>query len=354
MENYPEIYNSKIKGLPSDPEMREAWKPYVIGDLNEKANAGLQPGRYELEKSEDDLRTIKLAIDIVKEDLKELGFANFDIPIERIHLVSRMNLQGSRAEATSEYINIAPSFNEIERLNQFYNLVHELWHYASINYYDASGFIETANQYWQEMNAQGFSMTELQKVRSTRVGYNTIKNSRVPGQRPANLFDGLNEAITERSTIDSLEKHADKIKREFNLTNEFYDQSVLRFINSFNESDGSYPLQRKVLDSIINGVSVRYKENKVMTWRRLKDGFISGNMMHLKRIERTFGRGSLSLLSLMGGSNTREPNYILNRYVELFDNPSPQDRRNIIQEIINAKSNLSGIGRSLRRIPRAA
>lgn len=90
--NTEEIFNGRLDGLPAEPSVREAWKPYVENDLNGGLRRGLQKTRDEVDPNEVERENADLAEDIIRTDLAEI-FHNektddipiFEVPRDRIH-----------------------------------------------------------------------------------------------------------------------------------------------------------------------------------------------------------------------------------------------------------------------------
>lgn len=144
------------------------------------------------------------------------------------------------------------------------------------------------------------------------------------------LFQGLNEAITENQTIKSFLENRSKIQSELQVDDKSFEE-IAQFIQG---PLGFYYHQREVLNLVIKKVSQNYKESEKDTWERLRDGTITGNMMHLRRIERTFGKGTLRTLALMRGN---ESEFIMNSFKTLLTTDDENEKNAVIQKILSIK-----------------
>lgn len=115
-------------------------------------------------------------------------------------------------------------------------------------------------------------------------------------------FESFNEAVVEKINREICERNK----------NIFEDQKYPFDINTLyirahrdiqgekaTKNDGPYSKDIDLLDHIMDEVFKKTGQNKEETWKHIKEGYLSGNMMHLRIIDRVFGKGSLRLYSEM-------------------------------------------------------
>ena len=118
------------------------------------------------------------------------------------------------------------------------------------------------------------------KLEPYRVGY----ESQNPTKSKISL-KALNEAITVMIQVEIFNhKHLQDINKKFG----FDMKTGIKM-----ESDISI----KILHTIMLGVSKYNKENVTDTRKRFESGMFTGNMLHLRDIEKAFGQGSLKILN---------------------------------------------------------
>jgi hypothetical protein len=105
----------------------------------------------------------------------------------------------------------------------------------------------------------------------TRSGYATGKPMQ---EREHEHFLALNEAVVQKITW---EKIRDRIPTVVN--------------------NPTYIVEIGILDAIINRIAEVNSEDEQIVWKRIKRGLFTGEMMHLRQIERVYGKGSLEILA---------------------------------------------------------
>ncbi|NCU41927.1 MAG: hypothetical protein EOM19_04375 [Candidatus Moranbacteria bacterium] len=103
-------------------------------------------------------------------------------------------------------------------------------------------------------------------------------------------FRGLNEAINEKICFELFKDNQEELCKLFS------DSEKKDWIfHSY-----SYPFEGSVLEYILFEVAKKTKKSQEETWDELRKGLFTGEMRHLKKIDRVFGPGSLRFLSVMG------------------------------------------------------
>lgn len=288
--------NTEIKGIPSEEAEQPNFKQHVEEELAHKDVEALRRMPGEIEKSSEDIRTISFAQELIDGDLALSGRSTEALPLEAIHIVQQESIANGFAYAKANMITIPAASTPTERLNQFYFLLHEFRHIAAKKYFDATQFISSTLEVQKEIAKYGYALSRVEKLTQSRNGYGIVTQHRNLNRKKFILFNGLNEAVTEQMTIDTFKKNRDKIIQEFyGEDSAGYERDVA----TIEGEHGMYAPQRKVLNLIVDGVSEHYQEERERTWNRIKEGYYTGNLMHLRKIEKVFGKGTLRLLALM-------------------------------------------------------
>ena len=146
-------------------------------------------------------------------------------------------------------------------------------------------------------------------------------------QKDHHHFGGLNEAVTDGIVREIVRKHGHEIIQRLRL-----DESEQK------ESFRMYYGFLKVLDTIIKGVAENKKEEKETAWRRLKRGIFTGEVLHLREIEKAFGKGSLKALGAMNFEKEDDKAYEKSQKVlKYFLADNQEEKDSIAKEILGEK-----------------
>jgi hypothetical protein len=233
---------------------------------------------------------VQLAQNIVSEELQALGIDSakvkriFPYPVQRdqVRVFEEGHPKFPRVGAHADFVNreLALSENGITISNQwediyvgpakkimkFYLLLHEIIH------------------------AAGFS-TEAPQGGPRRVGYMQY------GPRAENgtgdIMRYFNEGVVQHLTKQWADRHRDAIIDLLGVEDSDFD---------FAEEPEStiYRQSRRVLDLIVEGISTAKDEDQNQIYERIARGHFTGEMMHLRDIERTFGAGRLREIAMIG------------------------------------------------------
>lgn len=128
---------------------------------------------------------------------------------------------------------------------------------------------------------------------------------------------GLDEAIVDKFTFEILKKRYGEMRQELDMP-----------------PDKTFPLRvyrsyMDVLNKIIEGVAGHRGESREETWRRFKKGIFTGEMMHFRDIEDTFGQGALRVIGAMGSAARDEfSQKEINENILLYLNTEDDGERN--------------------------
>lgn len=126
------------------------------------------------------------------------------------------------------------------------------------------------------------AISEFANGRGTRVGY------KIPGKNQEVYFVSLNEAVAESVAQEAVAEGASGEQ-------------------AFFVTDGSYRSDRLLLQTIIRRIAENNREAAVDVWKRFKKGLFTGNIMHVRDIEKAFGREAWDYYKTLGPDTLRKP-----------------------------------------------
>lgn len=183
---------------------------------------------------------------------------------------------------------------------------------------------ELATLLHEGIHARGFLKYDIRNkidnkanILPYRIGYqlNTYGNEELDIDKK---FNGFNEGIIELLTAMILLWNKDEIKEKFGI------DLTDKFVTNDKNSAWSY----LGLSAVAEAIYVIYSRIKGQNFDQLWEGHFTGNMMHLREIERYYGKGTLRILSLLKVSDN-DPDTItkINRF---FGAKINQEERNAI------------------------
>lgn len=282
-----------------------------------------------LEKTPEQIKMINIAIELINQELEELGINDkLELPIERIHFLPlstfiKKNSDGKIVQVmgTSSQVKNEIKINgELDGPDLLNSLIHELIHMASYEKY----YIDIKDNPSQDSNGD-----ELLEVNiKNRLGYHFMGSD---GKPQMERLIGLNEMITEKIDVDICKKHKHEIRKKINLSRKEIKNLV----------DNNYLKHRprEILDLIIEEIA-RVKEERIDdVWKRFEKGLFTGEMMHLRDIERVFGAGALEVLSVLNLSEIDDDEEQIrdneHKVLIYFITKDKSRREKIFEEIFN-------------------
>ncbi|MEK9180464.1 MAG: hypothetical protein AAB897_03570 [Patescibacteria group bacterium] len=163
------------------------------------------------------------------------------------------------------------------------------------------------------------------KISRRRLGYRITRNPN-GGEGDAIRLYGFNEAVTETATREILSKHRNELEGTLATDEEKSDPKLF-----------TYDTERYIIDLIIQKIAEADGEGREIVWNRIKRGLFTGEMMHLRQVEKIFGRKSLKMLSLLGTSggklSRKETTKKITAYFEADDTNM---RQQIAEDLLGA------------------
>ncbi|PLX27678.1 hypothetical protein C0583_00360 [Candidatus Parcubacteria bacterium] len=286
-----------IVGQNLDQSDIDAASDYIKGERKRLTGARIE-GSYEKEDSDKEI--INFANNLLNSELSELGEAELEDLENKVYLFPDNKFReifdgADRALYDSINDSIAINLDEnIDDLDYLSKILHEAIHKCSYNKF--------------------FLDKEDNHIAVARSGY---KNS---SQKEGVYFRGFNEVVTEKMNQDIMEKNWDAIVSKLNLNDDI--------IAAYRERRLDYHDYIDVVDGLVNKIADKKSESSEKIWLNIKKGYLNGEMMHLREIEKEFGPGALRFLSLMteNPDNLAHEELMLN--IKGFFDTDDQDEKN--------------------------
>ena len=290
-----------IVGKSLGPEDKEELK----GRLEKIKEQARQSIEGEFEKTEDELKFVKKVNSYIGEEFGNLGLGkNLEIRPEQVHLLPHKIFDewfpdlGSQAcsSANRQAIYINKSASMGLRLPVFKSILHESLHLSS--HYK-------------------FRMEDGKGV-AYRFGYK-IYNPKNDHEH----FSGLNEAVIDKTAREIFGKHEEELTDEFDFSPEekktlfWYDEYI------------------RPLEAIIGKIAAGRGESEEMVWNRFKKGLFSGEMMHLRKVEKIFGKDALKVFAALGQeTKTLSKDEVNEKVLRYFEADDPVERQKLAKTIL--------------------
>lgn len=276
----------------------------------------------ELDKKQSEIEDINKISSAINSELKELDLPpNFTIDPKQIHFLPTKDLGGayyqnnqqitiSRSKNLLTIANTAiyqtlvtlSNINVNKKLLQFETILHESIHHASYNKHLIKETPETIF------------------VDPYRLGYDFGANDEL------NYFRGLNEAVVQKTTQDIIFKMS---------KSNGIQRNVHKTLFSLNHS---YASEIAILEKIMSKISKSKNEDQKEVWKRFKKGQFTGEMMHLRDVEKVYGPGSLRILASM---NTRKTNPLKKVLYYTYFSTNKKSLRESIARILLRKDKIT-------------
>ncbi len=273
-EKFEKEYN--ISGKGATFEKKKDANRYLEDERKET----IKPIEGEYKKTVEELKTIEYINKYLNKELKELEIKEkVEIRPEQIHLLPK------------DIYNRSTGISSKEKLRAFY------YGFGQVIYIDKDYYKSRLSLYkaifHESIHAASFLKFHLKKEEKNptlyRSGYNAIAQYSTDQEH----FCGLNEMIVDQIANNTLTKYKKKFKKSLKITPKEKRQKV-----------GYYPFY--ILDTILSKVAKKNKENKKDVWNRFKKGLFTGEMMQLREVEKTFGKGSLRMLAALESGTKKE------------------------------------------------
>jgi len=278
-----------------------------IHSRKEKAS---EPLEKEIKKTKEEIEFIKKVDLYLAQEFSELGLKkNFSLLPSQFHFLPdetfSKKFPGQAKNSIAAFSNLRTdnvyiNKSKCARPSLYKSIIHEAIHLASLHVYYAD--------------------IKQTKVRIYRTGYQLFN----PKEEEHEHFRGLNEAIIDKMAIEILKKHKDEIIEEFNITPKEQKEKV-----------PIYKTYIQILNIIIQRLAEKNNKTTAAVWQRFKKGLFTGKMLHLKDIEKTFGKGALRVLAALDSSTKNLPEEEIDQKIfQYFATDNQKEKDRIAAEIL--------------------
>lgn len=293
-----------IHGVKNEEERAD-----VTEALNEWAENARVPLEGEQPKTEEELKMIQIINSFIAEEFERLGVRESFIPIdpEQVHLLSwnvfekkygKTLVFGSANSGTQAiYINkdFDPSPNAI-----FARIFHEMLHLAS--------------------HQKFYFNRETHVIQDYRVGYGQTN------QEEEDEFRGFNEFLTDAAVFSIWGRHIGDLNAGLSFTEDEANNTPLAYFTRY----------MSLFREILFRVAEKRNETPGETADRFTKGMFTGEMMHLRDIEKIYGENALRVLSLLGKKDVSkdEMENVDQKVKEYFHETDEGKRKAIAEELL--------------------
>lgn len=289
MEKYNFVGKNADKYIEGASEYLENKKNSSMGQTDEFPK--------ELDKKQSDIEDIEKISNGINNELKELDLPpNFTVDPKQIHFLRTKRIfNGGAYNQNNEQITIDRSKNLLAMAN---NAIYQaLVNLTNINVNKKTAQFETILH--ESVHHASYSKHSIKETPETtllnpyRIGYRFNANDDL------DYFRGLNEAVVQKTTQDILFKM---------YNSNIIQKSVHKTLFNMNHS---YFSEMMILENIMGKISKEKNEDKKEVWKRFKKSQFTGEMMHLRDVEKACGPGSLRVLASMNPKNTNYAKQLL-------------------------------------------
>lgn len=228
----------------------------------------------ELEKTPGERAAIDLLDDLLKREFEDLEIPEIPgIHAERFHIMSQEWFEKERPERNRGFYD---SFKDSAVLCRD-RMESALYVYKTIFH---EGVHAVSHQkHWIDVGNR--------TIKHYRVGYGTTNVSRKEEEQHDHFY-AFNEGVVESTVEELFYKYQEEIGRKLLIPVE--ELKGLGF---------SYGLFREVAQEICIGVALHDGVSRFDVWKKIKRGQFTGEMMHLRNIERVYGFEALDVLEVL-------------------------------------------------------
>lgn len=280
----------------------------------EKEFAARNPVEGEVEKTPREIKCIERANVYINDELKALELpVPAELASEEVHVLPEKVFEQNISFIGNDAVydtghGIFINKEKVGDANFFRTVLHEGLHKASYHKYC-----------WYFSEKRQWDMVE-----PSRLGYTSFKSESDSGKHEH--LRGFNEAVVEKTVQELIKKNRKDIIRSLN----FNVAQILGFSRH-------YEKEMELVDFMVDKIAEKKGEGKEDVWGRFKKGLFTGEMMHLRDIERTFGKGALRMIASIQSvfqpalSDERIVDYV-RQYLETENG---EERKKIAELVLN-------------------
>lgn len=293
-------------------------KTKVRDFLQSKKDMNRQKIEDEYEKTDEEIKFIQVLSGYISQELEKLGIQEVpEIKPDEFHFLPqdmfkkkyRKETNGNGVYDAHEQVVYISRDRMKNRLYKFQTMMHDAVHlvaFKKMHKEESGGIIVYRSGYV----SRNVNLLEDQDI---------LRHEH---------FRGLDEAIVDKFTFDLVNNNWENLKEEFNISNDEVDRSKVYYHEPF----------IAILDEIIKRLAEHKGEKEDKIWENFKRGLFTGEMLHLRDVEKTFGPGSLRVLGALNSKNTRQRMFHsteVKRIKDFFQAKSQEERDELAAQILN-------------------
>ncbi|HEY4506875.1 MAG TPA: hypothetical protein VJH71_01790 [Candidatus Paceibacterota bacterium] len=259
----------------------------------------------ELEKTELEIRMAGLINKYLEQELVGLNLEYEEVRLGQLHILSPESFEkhfpGLHSNAFYHsaddriYIRKGTQANELEYFKQVF---HEIIHLVSFHKF-------------------------LIDKKADRTGTYRLGYANTDPRRESDTFRGLNEAVVDRIAMEAVFKNSTEIISVLGADKD--KQTVTTW----------YPKQLEVLDIILKKIATISGENIEEVWKRFKFEEFHGDMMHLRDIEKTLGKGGLRIIALLPTGRSPDKLSLIKDIIGYLNIDDKESREKMAQQVLD-------------------
>lgn len=296
------------------PEVKEAAME-ILDQRSKEAKEKKIPN--EVPKTETEMQEIKEIENSVNRELKDLGLEpDYQINPDDVHivLVKRTNPFHFRGGSHNP-MEPGIVLNRENGKTLYVRLMHKIISkFEPIITGDELKDLQVPILTHESIHNKSYHSHRISKEKDGSLGVSAYRlGYHIMSDKPEDIwFAGFNEAVTDKTMLDIMNK--DKKEGEEKMV-----------------SKSRYKFNLDLVDKIVEKIAIAKGETKDDVWKRFKVGQFTGNMMHLRDIEKVFGKDSLRVLAAMPAVLQKEWRKTFETY---FTTNDEEEKREIAKMIL--------------------
>ena len=294
MEKNPEFIGRKYE---ADEKLK------LQQTMQSRSEESLLPIEGELEKTKEELLMIETIDSLIENELMELDVDTYKpIKPEQVHILSGSVFDDTFPDSTDKAFFVSAS--DIVYLNRdtadsrariFSTLLHELIHRAS-----------TRKFYCDEADGA---------IGNARVGYR-LRSTWKKDKNRQNRLRGFNELMADYTVYKLLMKNQQELESTLGITKGDIQGPIYTYMH-----------YGPILESLLEKISKERDVSQGEVFADFERGQFSNNLLVLKQINSTFGKGSVEILSLLETLDDAQANNELEQMIKDYFSEPDQAKR---------------------------
>lgn len=296
----------------------------------------------ELEKTEDQIRMINGVDTMVSDELQRLGVAKLrNLEKEQVHIMPRdYNTpylpKGKAGLFNARKLDIKLRTGEKTTKEEILDFARHLIGNNKDVLKNRFGFLKTLLH--ESIHHAGHlksyvKLKEKDYFNPYRSGYKIINRF---DKKERIILEGFNEGVVERLTRELIEKNRKYIEEELKISEKEKNNNIQKTHN--------YDLNVDLVKVLSTSLSKKEEIPEQEVWDRFKRGHFTGEMMHLRSIEKLYGKGSLRVLGALGDKNKKD------KIISYFTTSSPEERKKMYEDMFPLDQKLLVITEAVKQL----